>query len=167
MAQIVPTTGAFISGSVLAVPPGFEAIAITGPIFDDNPWDPLNDNLDPDQVNPDPFAGQNFLQAAAGGDLVEGYGGPDFILGAGGNDSLYGGSQELHQQQAEKMLGHSEQMYDFVFGSGDGAEGAAELNHYPVFSDSNDFLFGEAGNDEIYGGSGGDYMIGEIGRAHV
>src|SRR3546814_18262379 len=104
MAQIVPTTGAFISGSVLAVPPGFEAIAITGPIFDDNPWDPLNDNLDPDQNNPDPFAGQNFLQAAAGGDLVEGYGGPDFILGAGGNDSLYGGSQELHQQQAEKML---------------------------------------------------------------
>src|SRR3546814_12806990 len=58
------------------------------------------------------------------------------------------------------MLGHSEQMYDFVFGSGDGAEGAAELNHYPVFSDHNDFLFGEAGNDEIYGGSGGDYMIG-------
>src|SRR3546814_20894553 len=61
---------------------------------------------------------------------VEGYGGPDFILGAGGNDSLYGGSQELHQQQAETMLGHAQQMHETVFDGGEGAQSAAELNHY-------------------------------------
>src|SRR3546814_18517047 len=51
-----------------------------------------------------------------------------------------------------------------VFDGGEGAQSAAELNHYPVCSDHNDFLFGEAGDDNIYGGSGGDYMIGGQGN---
>src|SRR3546814_19472395 len=62
------------------------------------------------------------------------------------------------------MIGHAQQMHETVFGGGEGAQSAAELNHYPVFSDHNDFLFGEAGDDNIYGGSGGDYMIGGQGN---
>src|SRR3546814_4686651 len=114
-AQVDPVTGELIAGTEVSFPSAwagtFESIALllegVPNIVDRNPWDPLNDDLDQQQNNADPFAGQNFLQAAAGGDLVEGNGGPDFILGAGGNDSLYGGSQELHQQQAEKKIGRA------------------------------------------------------------
>ncbi|WP_422368329.1 beta strand repeat-containing protein [Pelagibius sp.] len=119
-----------------------------------NPGDPLNDDLDPGQDNPDPLAGQNFLQAEDGGDLLEGNGGPDFLLGAGGDDSLYGGSQDLAEQQAQKILDQFEQLLT------DGGEGAAGLDQEPLFSDHNDFLFGEAGNDALYGGSGSDFLIG-------
>ncbi|MFZ2099964.1 MAG: hypothetical protein WAU86_05320, partial [Oricola sp.] len=109
--RVDPATGAAIAGSTISIEnfEAFESIAIQH-IIDRNPWDPLNDDLNPQQNNPDPLAGQNFLQAEAGGDLVEGYGGPDFILGAGGNDSLYGGSEELYVAQAEKMVGHAMEM---------------------------------------------------------
>ncbi len=172
IAQLDPTTGAYIPGSEISLPYehtySFESIAVllegVPNIADLNPWDPLNDDMNPGQNNPDPLAGQNFLQAEAGGDLVEGRGGPDFILGAGGNDSLYGGSEDLYLEQTEKVLNQAEQIFSNLFG-GEGAEGgAAALSQQPYFSDHNDFLFGDAGDDEIYGGSGGDYMIGGQGN---
>ncbi|HMA15410.1 MAG TPA: hypothetical protein VKP12_11525, partial [Kiloniellaceae bacterium] len=158
--QVDPATGDMVPGTEIFFDFGgfaLESLAIQPHIVDHNPWDPLNDDLNPQQVNPDPLAGQNFLQAAGGGDLVEGKGGPDFILGAGGDDSLYGGSQELYEQQQEKVL---EQFVDLMFKGEIFKDGAAGLNHNPYFSDHNDFLFGDAGDDNIYGGSGGDYMIG-------
>ncbi|HIC82310.1 MAG TPA: hypothetical protein EYP07_15305, partial [Kiloniellaceae bacterium] len=176
--QVDPTTGDEIPGtsvdlSTVGLPDGFafESLAIQLFGTDPNPWDPLNDDLNPGQVNDDPLAGQNFIQATdTEGEVLEGRGGPDFLLGAEGDDSLYGGSQELVEEQAEKVLNQFEQLMEAgvpVFGGGDGAEGEhcdtgeeVDLNHKPLFSDHNDFLFGEAGDDEMYGGSGGDYMIG-------
>jgi hypothetical protein len=129
-----------------------------GGVPDLNPWDPLNDDLNPDQVNPDPLAGQNFFQVANDlGGVLEGYGGPDFLLGQGGSDSLYGGSEEMYLAQSEKVL---DQFFALVFDGEIFNEGAAGLEHTPYFSDHNDFLFGEAGDDHMYGGSGGDFMIG-------
>ncbi len=167
--QVDPVTGASIPGSTVLLPSGLslESIAIlldgVPDIVDANPWDPLNDDLNPEQNNPDPLAGQNFLQAADGGDTVEGFGGPDFIQGAAGDDGLYGGSQDLVEQQAQKIAGQLELLEGAgvpVLGEGtqDGLD--AELVHQPFFSDHNDFLFGDAGDDQMYGGSGGDYMIG-------
>ncbi|WP_420346332.1 hypothetical protein [Pelagibius sp.] len=167
--QVDPATGALIAGSEIDLPPGlsYESIAIlldgVPDLVDANPWDPLNDDLNPEQNNPDPLAGQNFLQAADGGDTVEGFGGPDFIQGAAGDDGLYGGSQDLVEQQAQKIADQFEQLEGAgvpVLGEGTQDGHDAELVHQPFFSDHNDFLFGDAGDDQMYGGSGGDYMIG-------
>ncbi|NIA72501.1 hypothetical protein HBA54_28330, partial [Pelagibius litoralis] len=162
--QIDVTTGETIEGT--EIPLGsldFEALAIPTDVLDRNPWDPLNDDLNPGQNNDDPLAGQNYLQAGAGGEQLEGNGGPDVLLGAEGNDALYGGSQALVDEQADKVL----QQYKELTG-GDGGEGqtseepegAAGLTQKPLFNDHNDFLFGAAGDDEMYGGAGGDFMIG-------
>ena len=167
--QVDPITGASIPGSTVLLPSGlsYESIAIlldgVPDIVDANPWDPLNDDLNPEQNNPDPLAGQNFLQAADGGDTVEGFGGPDFIQGAAGDDGLYGGSQDLVEQQAQKIADQLEQLEGAgvpVLGEGTQDGYDAELVHQPFFSDHNDFLFGDAGDDQMYGGSGGDYVIG-------
>ncbi|HIC79476.1 MAG TPA: hypothetical protein EYP07_00735, partial [Kiloniellaceae bacterium] len=66
---------------------------------DPNPADPLRDDLNPGQANPNPLAGQTVLAAAAGGELLEGSAGPDFLFGAAGDDTLYGGTQDLTDQQ--------------------------------------------------------------------
>jgi Ca2+-binding RTX toxin-like protein len=134
--QVDPASGNLVPGSGLALPGliAYESIAVLPAgvplLFDPNPADPDNDNLNPGQVNPDPLAGQNFLAGTDGDDVIEGFGGPDFLLGGAGNDSLYGGSQA-----------------DYLSGA-------------PFFSDHNDFLYGDAGDDALYGGSGGDLLLG-------
>jgi Ca2+-binding RTX toxin-like protein len=141
--RVDPATGASIPGSEIFLPGliAYESIAVllsgTPLLFDPNPADPENDNLNPGQDNPDPLAGQNFLAGTAGDDLIEGFGGPDFLLGGAGNDSLYGGAQA-----------------DLNSGA-------------PFFSDHNDLLYGDAGDDMLYGGAGGDLLLGGTGADSV
>lgn len=164
--QVDPATGNEVSGTSVDLQHYFfsswESLAIAQHIIDQNPWDPLNDDMNPGQNNPDPLAGQNFIQGTGGDDQLEGRGGPDFLLGGAGNDSLYGGSEDLYLEQKEKVLNQAEQLFSFIYGGAEG--GAASLSQQPYFNDHNDFLFGDAGDDEIYGGSGGDYMIGGQGN---
>ncbi|NIA72030.1 hypothetical protein HBA54_25850 [Pelagibius litoralis] len=123
-----------------------------------NNADRLNDDLNPQQDNPDPLAGQNYLQVAdlEVGEILEGAGGPDFLLGGAGADSLYGGSQDLVADQAAKV---EDQLTAIA-----GGALPSELEPGAYFSDHNDFLFGDAGNDALYGGAGGDHLIGGEGQ---
>jgi Ca2+-binding RTX toxin-like protein len=137
--RVDPATGNAVPGSGIPLPGliAYESIAVLPAgvplLFDPNPDDPQNDNLNPGQDNADPLAGQNFLQGGAGDDLIEGFGGPDFLLGGAGNDSLYGGAQADLNSSA------------------------------PFFSDHNDLLYGGAGDDMLYGGAGGDLLLGGTG----
>ncbi|WP_193371563.1 calcium-binding protein [Pelagibius marinus] len=139
------TTNGFATEGALNDVPGFVA---PGP-EDPNPLDPQFDDLDPQQANPDPLAGQTVVTAGGGDDLLEGFGGPDFLFGGAGNDSLYGGSQA------------------------DVAAQAALIDPQPGetpeegFSDHNDWLFGEEGDDAIYGGAGADLLSGGDGADSV
>jgi Ca2+-binding RTX toxin-like protein len=116
---------------------------------DANPGDAWHDDLDPQQMNGHPMAGQNVLQAGDGGELLEGFGGPDFLFGGDGNDTLYGGSAAEVAAQAALIGGAAGSLPD---------EG---------FADHNDFLAGGAGDDALYGGAGADTLYGGLGRDSI
>jgi len=116
---------------------------------DANPEDAWHDDLDPQQMNDDPLAGQTVQQAGDGGELLEGFGGPDFLFGGAGSDTLYGGSAAEVATQ--------------------GALNSFEPGEIPDedFSDHNDFLAGGAGDDALYGGAGADYLVGGQGADSI
>ncbi|MEO3431495.1 type I secretion C-terminal target domain-containing protein [Pelagibius sp. CAU 1746] len=139
------TTNGFATEGALNDVPGFVA---PGP-EDPNPGDAQFDDLDPQQHNADPLAGQTVVAAGNGDDLLEGFGGPDFLFGGGGNDSLYGGSQADVAAQAalnDEQPGETPE---------DG------------FSDHNDLLAGEEGDDALYGGAGNDILLGGSGADSI
>ena len=154
-AEIVAALGsADLLGGAIDFPFPVEAAGLV----EVNSADPLNDDVNPQQDNPGPLAGQNFLQVADPevGELLEGAGGPDFLLGGAGEDSLYGGNQDLVAEQAAKV---EAQLNEII-----GGALPSELDPGPYFSDHNDFLFGDAGNDALYSGAGGDHLIGGEGQ---
>ncbi len=139
------TTNGFATEGALNDVPDWPA---PGP-SDPNPGDAQFDDLDPQQPNADPLAGQTVLAAEGGDDLLEGFGGPDFLFGGGGNDSLYGGSQAEVAAQAALI--------------DDDPGETPEAG----FSDHNDLLAGEEGDDALYGGAGNDILLGGSGADSV